>query len=59
MTARIHAIRRSAGLGFFSAALLATGTPRTAAGHDATDGTFHLPEPPQNFRVQGIAGTTE
>ena len=59
MTARIQAIRRSAALGVFAAALLATGRPRTAAGHDATDGTFHLPELPQNLRVQGIAGTTE
>ena len=59
MTARSQAIRRSAALGVFAAAVLATGTPRTAAGHDATDGTFQLPEPPQNLRVQGIAETTE
>ena len=56
MTTTIQAIRRATLLGVFAAALLATATPRTADGHDATDGTFHRPEPPRNLRVQGIAG---
>ena len=54
MTPTNQAVRRAAMLGVFAAVLLATGTPRTAGGHDATDGTFHLPEPPRNLRVQGI-----
>ena len=62
MTTTIQAVRRRGALGVFAATLatvlLATGTPRIAAGHEGGDGTFHLPESPQNLRVTGIAGTT-
>ena len=48
---------RTAALGVFAALMLAIGSPRDAAAHEGGDGTFHVPEPPQNLRVTGIAGT--
>ena len=59
MTTTIQAVRSAAAIGVFAAVVLATGTPRTAAGHEGGDGTGHVPEAPQNIQVQGIAGTTE
>ena len=55
-----RAVRKMSVIGVFAGMLagmvFGIGTPRIAEGHTGGDGTFHVPKPPQNLQVTGIAG---